>query len=104
MENAPISKRGTAFGIALAVACVINALLVVAKEKNAAVMGEMKALTGHHWITHSVIVIVLFAGLGGLLGVARSGFSMTAGRLIGTVVSAVAAAGLIIVGFYLFAD
>jgi hypothetical protein len=106
MENTTLSKRTVAFGVALAFACVINALLVVFKEKSEAVMAGMKKLTGHHWITHSVIVIVLFLGLGWALAQARSGrgISITARGLIGTVVSGVAVAGLIIIGFYLFAD
>jgi hypothetical protein len=106
MENTTVSNRTTGFGLALAVVCVINALLVVAKEKSAAVMDGMKKLTGHHWITHSVIVIVLFVGLGWLLslGGGSRGRNLSASRLIGTVVSGVAVASLIIVGFYLFAD
>jgi hypothetical protein len=106
MENTGLSKRTIAFGIALALACVINALLVVVKEKSGAVMAEMKKLTGHHWITHSAVIIVLFFGVGWLLARARGGrgINMTARGLVGTVVSGVAVAGLIIVGFYLFAD
>jgi hypothetical protein len=106
MEKNPISKRSIAFGIALAVACVVNALIVIVKEKNDAVMGGMKKISGHHWTTHSVIVVVLFFGLGGLLGLLRAGrgVEMTANRLIGTLLSAIGAATLIILGFYLFAD
>jgi len=106
MENTTLSKRTVAFGIALAIACVVNAVIVVVKEKSAAVMAGMKKLSGHHWTTHSIIVIVLFLGVGWALGRARGGrgINMTARGLIGTVVSGVALAGLIIVGFYLFVD
>jgi len=106
MENTSLSKRSVAFGIALAVACVVNALIVVVKEKSDGVMAWMKKLTGHHWTTHSVIVVILFLGLGCLLAQVRGGrgINMTAMGLIGTVVSGVAVAGLIIIGFYLFAD
>jgi len=106
IESPTISKRSIAFGLALAVACIVNAIIVVVKEKNEAVMGGMKKLLGHHWTTHSAIVIVLFLGLGGLLAMARGGrgIEMTANRLIGAVVSAVGIATLIIVGFYLFVD
>jgi hypothetical protein len=106
MENTTLSKRGIAFGLALAVACVANAVIVVVKEKSNAVMGAMKTLTGHHWTTHALIVIVLFLGLGSLLAVARGGRGMeiTASRLIGTVVSSVVVAAAVIIGFYLFLD
>ncbi len=101
-----ISRRSIAFGLALAIVCVVNAFIVVVKEKSAAVMDGMKKITGHHWTTHSLIVIVLFLGLGLLFSMARSGrgLEMTANRLIGTLVSSVALATMMIVGFYLFAD
>jgi len=106
MENTTLSKRTVSFGIALAVACVINAIIVVVKEKSDAVMGTMKKVLGHHWTTHSAIVVALFLALGGLLGMARGGrgVAITTNRLISTLVSAVGAAVLIIIGFYLFID
>jgi high-affinity nickel permease len=69
-------------------------------------MNGMKKITGHHWTTHSAVVILLFVVLGALFAVLRGGrgIEMGAGRLIGTVVSAVILATLIIVGFYLFVD
>jgi len=106
MENTTISKRSIAFGLALAVACVVNAIIVVVKEKSEAVMGGMKKVTGHHWTTHSAIVIVLFLALGGLFGLTRGGrgMEMTTSRLIGILLSAIGAAAVIIIGFYLFVD
>jgi hypothetical protein len=106
MENTTLSKRTVSYGIALAVACIINAIVVVAKEKSDAVMNSMKKVLGHHWTTHSAIIIVLFFALGGLLGMARGGLgiAITTNRLISTLVSATLVAALIIVGFYLFID
>jgi hypothetical protein len=106
MENSTLSKRSIGFGLALAVACVINALIVVVKEKSEAMMAGMKKITGHHWTTHSAIVILLFLGVGALLALVngRRGIEMSAGRLIGIMASAVAGATLIIVGFYIFID
>ena len=104
--NTPLTKQSIAFGIALAIACVVNALIVVVKEKSPAVMNGMKSVLGHHWTTHSAIVVALFLGLGGLFTVLRGGrgLELTASRLIGTLVSGVVLAGVIIVGFYLFVD
>jgi hypothetical protein len=106
MENSTISKRSIGFGLALAVTCIVNSLIVVVKERSDAVMNGMKKITGHHWTTHSAVVILLFVVLGALLAALRGGrgIEMAAGRLIGTVVSAVTLATLIIVGFYLFVD
>ncbi|EDY16591.1 conserved hypothetical protein [Chthoniobacter flavus Ellin428] len=106
MENTTLSKRTVSFGLALAAACVINAIIVVVKEKSDAVMGAMKKVLGHHWTTHSALIVVLFLVLGGLLGMARGGrgIAITTSRFITTLVSAIGAAALIIIGFYLFVD
>ena len=106
MENNRISKRTISFGLALVASCVINALLVVAKEKSPAVQAGMQRLTGHHWITHSVVVVVCFLMLGWLLARANGGqgIAMTADRLIKTIVGGLLAASAIIMGFYLMVD
>ena len=46
MENQPVSKYTVAFGLSLAWCSVLNALLVIVKEKNPAVQAAMKKLTG----------------------------------------------------------
>ena len=106
MENTSVSKYTVSFGLALAVAGVVNGLLVIAKEKIPAVLSGMQKLTGHHWVTHSVIVLGLFAILGWLFAQFNGGqgIRLTVNRLIGTLVAGVAAGGLIIVGFYLIGD
>jgi hypothetical protein len=106
MENAGVSKYTISFGLSAALASVINALLVVAKEKSPAVMAGLQQLTGHHWVSHSAIVLVLFAVFGWLFARANGGqgLKMTVNRLIGTIVAGVVTGGLIIVGFYLIGD
>jgi len=106
MENSTVSKSSVSFGLSLAIAAVVNAILTAVKEKSPAVMDGMKKLTGHHWITHTVIVLavfvifaVIFSRMNGGQGV-----KLTIGGLIRTVVGGVMLAGLIIVGFYLFVD
>ncbi len=103
MENTGVSKYTRSFGLSLALASVANGLLVVAKEKIPAVMTGMQALTGHHWISHGVIILGLFALFGWLFARANGGqgTQMTVNRLIGTLVSGVVTGGLVILGFYL---
>ena len=60
----------------------------------------MKAATGHHWVTHAVVDVVLFAVLGLLLTKVK----ISAERLTGLLIGSVVIAGLIIAGFYLFVD
>jgi hypothetical protein len=106
MENTPVSKYTISFGLALALASVVNGLLVVAKEKIPAVLSGMQKLTGHHWVTHSVIVLGLFAFLGWLFAQFNGGLGirLTVNRLIRIFVAGVTMGGLIIVGFYLVGD
>ena len=106
MENTTLSKHTVSFGLALALCSVINALLVVVKEKSHAVTAELQKITGHQWVTHVAIVLILFAVLGWLLALANrdQGLKPAANRLTGIIVAGVVAGGLIITGFYLIAD
>ena len=105
-NNNSVSNRTYSFGWALAICSVLNAFLVVAKEKSPKLQDLMKFRAGHHWIAHSVIVVLLFAVLGWLLGaVAKSrGPNLSVNSLIKTIFAGVTASVAIIVGFYLFAD
>jgi hypothetical protein len=98
-QNNTLSRRTTSFGLSLVVCSVVNALLVIAKEKSPAVLSAMQKLTGHHWVTHAAIVIILFV----VLGVLFANVSVSVNRLIKTIVAGVLISGLIIVGFYLIA-
>ena len=106
MENFQLSKYPTSFGLAVALASVVNGVLVVIKEKSPAVESVLQKLTGHHWVTHSVIVIGLFVLSGWLFSRANAGqgVKLTASRLLRTLVAGVATGALIIFGFYLFCD
>jgi len=106
MEKNTVSKYTISFGLALALSSVINALLVIAKEKSTTVRAEMQRLTGSHWITHVAIVLILFVAFGFLSANIKKGqgITMPVNDLIKTIVAGVFVAGLIIVGFYLVAD
>jgi hypothetical protein len=102
MENNPVSKYTISFGLALAISSVANALLVVAKEKSLVVQALMRRMTGSHWITHVIIVLILFVAFGFLSTSVKSGqgIKMPVNRLIKAIIAGVLVAGLIIVGFY----
>lgn len=93
----PLSKQAVSFGLSLSVCSLVNAFLVIAKEKSPAVQSAMQKLTGHHWVTHSAIVLILFIVLGFVFN--RINFPIN--RLIQTIVAAVLISSLLIVGFYL---
>src|ERR1700739_1390869 len=99
-DNISLPKHAVSFGLSLSVCSIINALLVVAKEKNPAVQSAMQKLTGHHWVTHSAIVLILFL----VLGLLFSNVRMSANQLINIVLAGVLVSALMIIGFYLTAD
>jgi hypothetical protein len=103
MENTGPSKYTISFGLALALASVANGLLVVVKEKIPGVLAGMQKLTGHHWVSHGVIILGFFALFGWLFAQANGGqgIKMSVNRLVGVLVAGVATGGLIILGFYL---
>jgi hypothetical protein len=85
---------------------VLNALLVIAKEKSNSLQDWMQKITGHHWITHVVIILLLFAAFGWCFARPDSGQGpkMPVNRLTSIVISGVIAGVLIVIGFYLIAD
>ncbi len=106
MENKAVSKHTVSFGLSLAICSVVNALLVIAKEKSPALQAAMKKITGHHWITHSAAIILLFLVLGFLLGKVKAGRgdSAAVNRLIQFIAAGIFLAVALIIGFYLIAD
>ena len=104
MENTGLSKHTFSFGLSLALCAVLNALLVVAKETSRGVSDWMQKLTGHHWITHVAMMLVLFAVFGWSLPAPKHSAGMPANRLTGIVCSGVVAGVLIVLAFYVIAD
>ena len=90
------------FTVAAAVAVVFNTLLAWVKDSNPAVNAEMKALLGHHWITHGVAVVLVFLILGFLFS--RIGFiKRLSGKTLAVTLSVgVVLGGLGLVGWFFF--
>jgi hypothetical protein len=103
MEKSSISKNTVAFGWSLALCSVLNALLVIVKEKSPAVQAAMKKMTGHHWVTHAAVIVALFLVFGWVFARIQDGRSPV-NKLIKIIVAGVVVAGALIVGFYLIAD
>ena len=105
-EAAPATEMAdayaTGYGLSFAIVSVLSALLVVLKEiKEDSVLAAMKAITGHHWVTHGLLDVILFVVIGAALAKGGRGMTMAADTLVRTITGSVIVSGLIIVGFYL---
>jgi len=104
MENSEIGKYTKSFGLSFAITSVISALLVILKESNEdGVLALMKAVTGHHWVTHGLINLILFVALGWALTMANKGqgVKISVSSLVSYIVGAVIISEVLISGFYL---
>ena len=104
MANSEIGKYTRSFGLSFAITSVFSALLVILKESSEeGVLKWMAAVTGHHWVTHGLINLILFAVLGWALSRAGKGqgVKISANALVSCIVGAVIISGILIAGFYL---
>jgi hypothetical protein len=58
-----LDARTSGYVKAYAVTAIVNAVIVLLKEKLDAVH-ELLAIVGHHWIGHGILVVLIFFGLG----------------------------------------
>jgi hypothetical protein len=104
MANSEIGKYARSFGLSFAITSVVSALLVILKESSEeTVLAWMAAITGHHWITHGLINLILFVVLGWALSRTGKGqgVKISANGLVSCIVGAVIISGVLISGFYL---
>jgi hypothetical protein len=100
------SSCAISYGIALAIACLFNAVLVVLKEKSPATLAWMKQATGHHWATHTLFTLAIFFGLGFILSKTNQGRGPSADfkSVAGLILKSVIVGALIIFVYYAFVD
>lgn len=100
MENTSLNRTAVGFGYSFVIVNLLSAVLVVAKERYEPLMGWMKALTGHHWITHALFTVAGFVALGLVLSYAREW--KATGRVVTTaMVFSTIAGGVILAGLFL---
>ena len=61
-----ISSSTAGFTISAALAIAVNTLLTIAKELSQPLHDTMQAALGHHWITQSVVIVLIFILFGWL--------------------------------------
>lgn len=102
MDDAPLRRSSIAFGLSFIVVNLSSAMLVVVKESHAPVLDWMKALTGHHWITHAMLAVVAYITLGLVISSTRE-WRLTGRALSVAVLASTIASGLIVAGYFYFA-
>ncbi len=107
IENNQVVELGKftrSFGLSFAITSILSALLVVVKETNQdTVLAWMKVATGHHWVTHGLVDLVIFVSLGWLLARLNcgDGVHVSTWSLVGWIIAALVVSWVIIIGFYL---
>jgi len=69
-----LDGAAAAYGLSAAITIVFNTVLAWIKDAYDPLNNFMAALTGHHWITHGIVNIVVFVVLGAILQ--KRGFSI----------------------------
>lgn len=62
-----IDDSSRAYGISAVITIIFNTLLAILKDIYPALQKTMAFLSGHHWITHAAVDIMLFFTLGFIL-------------------------------------
>jgi hypothetical protein len=104
MENNDIGKFGRSFGLSFAITSLFSVIVLILKETNEhTVMAWMKAATPHHWITHTLLDLIVFVVLGVVFAKANNGqgIKIDSARLNSFIVGAFIISGILIAGFYL---
>ncbi|MDA7086404.1 hypothetical protein PH586_08440 [Pseudomonas sp. SA3-5] len=101
MKDTGIGKYTVSFALAFAVTSLLSAVLVVAKERNEdTLLAWMKAATGHHWISHGILDLLVFVLLGWALAQIGFGARWSGNVLSAIITSSVVLSSLIIAGFF----
>jgi len=100
VDEKAFSRASSAFGLAAAVAVLFNTLLAWVKDAYEPLNTAMAHLTGHHWITHGLVDLVVFFGLGVVFLNAGVGARMTPNAVTVRLIGAVVIAGLGLVAWF----
>jgi uncharacterized membrane protein SirB2 len=93
-ESPKLRAATSGFVLAAALTVVFNTALACAKDTSAPLKNFMKSLTDHDWITHGLVDLLLFVGLGFLFMKSRRTVRTNPIHLVGVLVVAVVSAGL----------
>ena len=64
MQENSLSPKTIAFGYSAIIVIILNSLLTIAKSKFEEFHHFLATISGHHWVTHGVFIVILFFILG----------------------------------------
>ena len=96
-----MDKYAAGFGLSLIITSLLNAVILLVKETNDAVMKAMKAALGHHWTTHGVTVIIVFVLLGFIFSNMKLETKWDYHKMFKYIIWAVIISAAVCAGFYL---
>ena len=82
-----LSRTAAGFSVAAAITLLINAILTIVKDAWEPLHDFMQKLMGHHWTTHSVVILAVFFVLGWSLSENDTIGRLSDATLIGSVVA-----------------
>nr|HEV7955282.1 hypothetical protein [Candidatus Acidoferrales bacterium] len=94
VENAKLGRGSAGFGMAAAITILFSTVLACVKDAYKPLNSFMNSVAWHNWITHGIVDVILFVGLGLILSKSELAERIAAGRLISFLVGAVVVAGL----------
>lgn len=96
-----LDRVSSAFATSAAVTILFNAVLTIVKDSSEPLAAFMAKLTGHHWITHGVIVLAVFLILGWILARSDATRTISDTRLVELLVASTVLAGGVIATWFL---
>jgi hypothetical protein len=94
-----VRAKTAGFAVSYAITSILSAILVVLKEGSQSIHDGLAAVTGHHWVTHGLLDVIVFLVLGFVL--AGRGLHLTTQAMLWTIVGSTVVSGLIIAGYFI---
>jgi len=97
-----MNSATSGFTLSAAVTVLFNTALAWAKDASPALTNFMKSVAGHHWTTHGLADLAVFAGLGFVFTNSKAVSRMDPDRLTAILIGAVVIAALGLVLWFAF--